>query len=144
MVMKTRIYVGCSLTHAPTEFRESIKKLKEELRKDPQYEILEFFGTEGGTAVDVYEHDIHNCVENCDAFLCDVTYPSLGLGWEMGTVVEKRKIPTLAVARRDAIVGRLIIGAENERNPFFSFRRYDDIMEVVEYVKNLVSHVHGV
>lgn len=125
------IYVGCSLTQAPPEFKRSVEWLKGSLRC-AGYETLEFLGLTHGTERDVYQHDIRNCVGKCDFFLAVCDLPSIGLGYELGTAVEKHGLPTLAVAHVDSKVTRLVLGIDH---PLFRFERYHEMAEVVEMVK---------
>src|SRR3989344_928411 len=112
--MKKKIYVGCSLTHAPDEFKTAIELLKKHLSQ--KYEILEFVGLVKGTAKDVFEWDT-KCVKECDMFLADCTHPGIGLGYELGVAVEKNK-PILAVAHKDAKVSRVILGVTAKNYTF--------------------------
>ena len=132
--MKIKIYVGCSLTHAPQEYKDGIEELKVELRK--KYEILEFIGLIKGTPVEVFEHDT-NCVRQCDLFLADVSHPAIGVGYELGTALALNK-PVLAVAQQDAKVGRLVLGVTH---PKFSFKRYDKLEEVVDLVEEKLKEL---
>ena len=120
-----KLYVGCSLTLAPEEFRESVEKLKDVLRSE--YEVLDFIGLVNGTAKDVYLWDIHNCVATCDLFLAVCDLPSLGLGYEMGVAVEKLSKPTLAVAHKDSKVGRIFTGIDQKH---YRFLRYDSPKDI--------------
>ena len=133
--MKT-IYVGCSLTHAPEEFKASVEGFKTALRNEGGYEVLEFIGLVGGTAEDVYRWDVEKCVGTCSLFIAICDYPSIGLGYELATAVEKRGVQTLAVAHRDAKVTRLVLGITHPR---FQFRRYDELSELVPLVKELFA-----
>jgi len=116
-----KIYIGCSLTQAPEDFKESVEKVKADLRKD--HEVLDFLGTVAGTAHDVYRRDIHECLANCDAFIAICDLPAIGLGYELGVAVEKLNKPTLALAHKDAKVSRLTLGIEQ---PHYTFKRYSD------------------
>ncbi len=120
-----KIYVGCSLIHAPEEFREMVEKLKEELRK--QYDILEFVGLGIGSPKDVYDRDIHTCMVQCDIFVAICDFPSLGLGYELGVAVENLQKPTLALAHEDTKVSRLILGINA---PHYIFMRYKHIKDI--------------
>src|SRR5882724_9174860 len=93
---KAKIYIGCSLTHAPEAFRVAVESLKQELRQ--QFEVFDFLGLVAGTAEDVYRWDINKCVAEADVFVAICDYTSLGLGYEIGTAVEKHHKPVLAVA----------------------------------------------
>jgi hypothetical protein len=127
---KKKIYVGCALTQAPQEFRDSVESLKDALREE--FEILDFIGLVGGTATDVYHYDIHHCTAKCEMFLAICDFPSIGLGYELSFAIEKRGIKTLAVAHKDAKITRLVLGIDAPR---FEFRRYEDILEVADMVR---------
>jgi hypothetical protein len=114
-----KIYVGCSLTHAPQEFRDAVEGLKDALRADCT--VLDFVGLEKGTAQDVYAWDIGHCIAECDLFVAVCDHPSLGLGYEMASAVESLKKPTLAIAHEDATIGRIILGISQ---PHYAFERY--------------------
>ena len=120
-----KIYVGCSLTHAPQEFKNSIELFKTNLRK--KYEVLEFLGLVKGTDREVFLWDT-KCVKDSDLFIADCTYPSLGLGYEIGVALENKK-PTIAIAHKDTKISRLILGVTN---PNYLFQRYDNILEILE------------
>ena len=142
MKQKVVIYVACSLTHAPEDYKESIKAIKEKLREVlPNVEILEFLGLTAGTAEDVYRHDIHNNVAKCDLMIADCTYPSTGLGWEMATAVEKLGIQVLAIAKSGTKVTRLVIGAKCELNPYYDFWYYEALEDIIPFVSDMVEEI---
>jgi hypothetical protein len=132
--MKKKVYIGCALTHASEDFRKAIVELKENLRKD--FDVLDFIGLENGTAKDVYEHDL-NCVRTSNLFVADCTYPSIGLGIEIGAAIEDNK-QTLIVVHKDAHVTRMILGITA---PTVSFRRYNDYAEVLEFIRERLKQV---
>jgi hypothetical protein len=111
---KLEVYVGCGLTHAPEEFRISVEGLKEVLRQKRGYEVYDFVGLENGTPADVY-------------------------AWEIGTAVEKHQKPTLAVAHKDTHITRLVPGAAEAGAPNYRFRRYNDLMEVPDYIAEMLE-----
>lgn len=129
MAQKLKLYIGCSLTHAPEEFKSSVEDLKTRLKA--QFEVLEFIGLVNGTPTDVYHHDVQTCVGTCDLFVAICDFPSLGLGYELGTAIEKLHKPVLAVAHRDAHITRLVIGIDA---PGFKFKRYDEMAEIFDLV----------
>lgn len=135
---KPKLYVGCSLTHAPEDFKSSISVLKNKLAE--RFEILEFIGLEKGTATDVYHWDVGNCVGSCDFFLAICDFPSLGLGYELGTAVERLHKPVLAVAHTDTHITRLVVGIDA---PGFTFARYDKLDDVVNMVLTHAEDVLG-
>ena len=129
-----KIYVTCSLTHAPEQFRQDIEKLKQMLAE--KYEILHFVGLVNGTAQDVFKHDIHN-VKTCDLLLSDCSYPAIGLGFEIATALGHKK-PVLAVAHQDSKVSRMVLGIDNT---LFSFMRYQTLEEVADAVDKKIQGI---
>ncbi len=140
---KIIVYVGCALTYAEEEFKRSIELLKFTLKSMDNVTVLEFVGLVNGTSVDVYEHDIHNCVEKCDLFIAECSYPSIGLGWELGTAVEKDKKHVLAVAKDGIKVTRLVLGAECERNLNYSFKTYSYFGELLDICISKIEEIQG-
>jgi nucleoside 2-deoxyribosyltransferase len=135
--MKTKLYIGCSLTHASEEFKTSVENLKDILRTQG-YEVFDFVGLVNGTAKDVYEWDINHCIKDCDAFIGICDFPSIGLGWEANQAIRLGK-PALGVAHKDAHVTRLILGAA-EVEPDFGFERYEDLVkDVPPMVERLIK-----
>ena len=128
--MKRKLYVGCSLTHSPQEFRDLVSVLKETLKKE--YEVFEFVGLEAGTANDVYKEDIQKCVARCDFFVALCDYPSLGLGYELGTALEKYSKPTLGLGHQEANISRLVMGIDH---PMYTFKRYSTSEEILDFIK---------
>lgn len=135
--MKKKLYVGCALTNLPDEkrdaFLEMINKIKKELGK--YFEILEFAGVadlktdKPLTPEQIYKYDIRECLMRADYFLAICDYPAIGLGYELGTAVEKMGIPVLAVAHKDSLVSRSIIGIDH---PNFQFMYYNSVEEIIE------------
>jgi len=74
-VMKTdfSLYIGCALTHATEEFKQNVQALKERLKE--VCTVLEFVGLVDGSAQDVYNHDVNNCVRGCNLLWAFVTRP---------------------------------------------------------------------
>ncbi len=134
---KVKVYVGCSLTHAPPGFRQAVEDLKDKLRQI--CEVLEFKGiSDDFIPNDIYRHDILGCVCESDLLLAICDYPSLGLGWEMAVQSEKRAMPVLAVAGVNAKVSKLVL---DPQLPGYEFERYTNLREdvyrmVAERIKN--------
>jgi len=139
-----KLYIGCSLTHATEDFRKEVDALKNNLRLD--YEILDFFSSidDNGSLIqpvsssdeDVYMWDIHACVKNCDVFIAIVDQPSIGLGYELGTAIEKLSKPTLALAHKDTRVTRLVLGINH---PNYKLARYTSITEIPSLIKQFIE-----
>lgn len=122
---RTKLYVGCSLTQAPAEFRAAVEALKTNLRDT--YEVLDFVGLEKGTPTDVYHWDIQHCVSACDLLVGICDYPAIGLGYEMSVATEALHKPVLAVAQTNTQVSRLLLGIDA---PGYSFVRYSQLQDV--------------
>ncbi len=145
MVKKKTLYVAHRLTNAPLDFLMVLKALKTLLEKD--YEILHFLGVNQGTAGDVYERDIIECVASADLVVGICDQESNGLGYEVGARVERYQKPMLTLAHNDTKLTRLLIGSA-DRNPHCHFlRRYDDLLrqvpgfiyEVLQIVDNQID-----
>lgn len=131
-----KIYVGCSLRHAPESFRREVEAIKNELRK--KYEVYDFVGLTNGTPTDVYNWDIHECVAKCDAFIAICDHPSIGLGYEIGVAVEHFKKPTLALAHNNSDVTRFLQGIQSDT---YTFNRYADRTNLLAQVETFVEHI---
>src|ERR1035437_887053 len=135
--MKKKIYIGCSLTLLPPDKKEEFLKMIDELKKElgKHFEILEFLGIGdlGGakpyTPQEIYDYDIRKCVMKADCMLAICDYPSIGLGYEMATCVEKRGIPVLAIAHEGQTVGRIIRGIDHKNFHFIYYNSVDEIIE---------------
>lgn len=133
------IYVGCGLTHAPEEFRNSVTEFKNSLR-ECGIVVSEFLGLKGGSAEDVYKWDINKCVRSCIGMIAICDYPSTGLGVEVAVAALDRRIPVLFLASEESRVTRLLLGLE-EAESNVSFIRYaHDLSHAVEptlsWIKN--------
>jgi hypothetical protein len=141
---KVKVYVGCALTGAPVEFTEQVSVFKKQLQAEiPECEVMEFLGLIKGDERDVYRWDIRECVGKADFFIgfCDVA--AIGLGYELATAIEKRGIPTVAVAHGDKKVTRLVKGIHDTKGPF-RFQTYGDISEVIGMVKDDILAIHEI
>ncbi len=135
---KKNIYIGCSLTHAPEEFKTKVEDFKAALRNEG-YEVLDFLGVIAGTPREVYDWDIKHCVADCDGFIGICDEASIGLGWELGEAVRLGK-PCLAVAHADARVTRLVLGAA-EAEPNLRFATYEDLtQDIMPLVAKMFTH----
>lgn len=137
-----KVYVGCSLTHAPEEFKMQVEELKQRLRGLLGVEVLDFLGVVGGTPHDVYVHDILNCVCKSDVMIAICDYPSTGLGWEMATQIGRGKT-LLAFGHKDSTITRLIL---DPRIPGYSFNRYETLEDIFQVFRVYLERnpFHGV
>ncbi len=131
---KLKIYVGCALKHASLEYKQRIALFKEQLPKHLNCEILEFVTESDATPKEVYNNDIGGCVKECHLMVADVTHPSLGLGYETGTIVEKYKKPVLFLAETGSLVSKVILGVPNAE--IHDYESIDEmILAVVAFVE---------
>jgi nucleoside 2-deoxyribosyltransferase len=129
-----KIYVGCSLTHATQEFRDSIEYLKTHIGE--KYHLLSFLGFGAGTAKEIFDYDV-DCVNKADFMVADCTYPSTGLGMELG-IAYTRKIPVLLIARTDANVALMVQGLPNR---YKDIVRYENILDIVGEIDEMIRSV---
>jgi hypothetical protein len=134
---KLRLYVGCSLTQAPKEFKDEVEELKWELRE--HFEVFDFVGLEKGTPADVYKWDIHNCVAKCDLFVAICDFPAIGLGYEMATAIEKLGKPTLLLVRHGILLTRLVLGIEHPFCTLESYKTREDMVRLIREKAALFS-----
>lgn len=145
---KIKVYVGCGLTHAPKRFKAQIENFKNELRKIPWIIVLDFVTknsiSENPDCLHIYTNDIHDCVGNAEALIGELTYPSTGLGWELGAAVEKHSLRTLMCMKRNKLVSFLPQGAPlHTQNHHVSINMYEkSIMELFDYFVNELKKVY--
>jgi len=123
------LYVGCALTYATEDFKQNVQLLKERLKKVCY--VLEFIGLVDGTPQDVYNHDINNCVRDCNLFVAICDQASIGLGYELAVQVEDRKMPALAVAHVNSKVTRLVLGISQPNFKFQQYKDFDDLYNII-------------
>lgn len=131
---KPKVYIGCALTLAPNDFVKDIEKFKKKLR--PYAEIFDFLGLQPPDAGQVFQHDT-NCVRRCDLMIANVTYPSIGLGLELGVAVENRK-PLITLAQKNIKVSRLIFGYADPYHYSFKYKNMNEATRfVIKKIKEL-------
>ncbi len=151
MTRKIHVYVGCALTHAPESYKKDIKLFKKELKKYPWIKVLEFLGPKKireskiSHAKRVYKKDIKDCVGTCHAMIGELSLPSLGLGYELGTLIEKHRLRTLMCAKKGSKVSNLPYGAPlHIDNPHASFKWYRiSILELLPYFIQELELLHA-
>ena len=150
---KIVIYVSCSLTHAPVEYKEAIALFKQELNQLPFVEILEFCLPPVGqqqsdlVAKHVYHNDIHVCVKKAHVIISEVTLPSTGLGFELGTAIEAySNKPIIMYAKKNHVISKLIAGAAETHDNVDLFFYENSIMEefsdLKKYLEGLYEHFY--
>ena len=148
---KVKVYVGCGLTHAPQEYKDEIDAFKDELKKVEWIEVLDFLGklkpespSEKNRPLNVYTHDIHNCVGTCQVIIADLSYPSTGLGYELATSVEKHGVRAIMCAGELFRVSDLLMGVPfHPNNPHATFHQYKkSILELLPYFLEELQKLH--
>lgn len=137
-----KLYIGCALTNLPLEKKEVFLKMISEVKKElsKHFEVMEFLGITDASMAEpkkVYDFDIKNNVMNADFLLAICDYPSLGLGYEIATAVEKRGIPVLAIAHTDSIVTNLIRGVDHKN---FNFARYNSGEDIIKKTLEMLTN----
>ncbi len=130
-----KIYVGCALTHATDEYRKGIAVFKDKLR-EKNIMVLDFLWAKlkdprDVTPREVYEWDIQGCVKDCDLFVAFVDIPSTGLGYELGTAIEKYGKPVLILAHKDSVVTRLVEGITHKDCTHAYYENFDEAVSSV-------------
>lgn len=127
-----QIYVGMALTEAPEEFRTTFQdEVKSALRVLDNVEMLDFIGLQGGTAVDVFKHDIA-CTTKANLCVFIVEHPSIGLGMEIMQRYHTMK-PMMIFAREGQKVTRMVTGMLEQLNqPLLRYESAADIVRLVD------------
>lgn len=122
---RLRLYFTCALAGLSADYRASMVAFRETLKE--RFEVLEFCDANVVGEEALYQHDIHVCVATADVMLAVVDERATGLGYELGTMIEKHGKPVLAVAQHGSLVSPLIRGITH---PAFRFVRYSSLAEV--------------
>ncbi len=145
---KIKVYVGCGLTHAPSGYKEAIAIFKQQLSRVLWIEVLEFVTPNSvSSAPDsrhIYRNDIYECVGMAHAMIGDLSYPSTGLGWELGTAIEKHGIRVFMCMHKDATVSHLPIGAQHENNHATLHTYEESILDLLDYFIEELQQLHQV
>jgi hypothetical protein len=136
---KPKLYIGCSLTYASEEFRQSIVDLKNTLADE--FEILEFLGLVDGTSKQVFDHDA-KCVLSSNLFVAICDYPSLGLGVELGIAFQANK-KTLVLSRNGVKVSRMVLGMESANIKFEEYNHNQDLPDIIRHYFQQISKLQS-
>jgi hypothetical protein len=157
---KIKIYFGCALAYGPEEYKKEIASFKAELSAIPWVELFEFCVPPEGQKQSnlspeiIYKVDIIDGVGSADVVLGDLSYPSSGLGGELGIAIREHKVRTMMFARRkiinaegqeeENVVSKLWIGAP-AHNPHASFQWYErNIKEMFDIILHELKRVHTI
>ncbi|MDE2041192.1 MAG: hypothetical protein KGI59_02325 [Patescibacteria group bacterium] len=139
-----KIYIGSAVQNlSELDYREITRKitwLKEELVKRG-YEVLNYKGIRDRSATprETYKWDYANCMA-CHAFIAIALQPSIGLGMEIVTCLERcdeqdwKPDPAFvfATAAKDTNVSKLLEGWEHWAFTFRRFKTFEDIPDIFE------------
>ena len=132
---KLSIYVTCALKHASEDFKKMIAEFKRRLAQETGHTILEFVtNPDEKTATEIYQNDIPGCVMTCDLIIADLTLPSTGEGYEMGTMKEARMGHIIGIAQKGTDISKLILGIPNLKVSY-----YEDLDEMVKMSKERIE-----
>jgi dTMP kinase len=127
--------VTCALKHSPVGFRVMIAQFKKMLAEQTGHEILEFVtNPDENTPQQIYLNDIKNCVMAADLIIADLSLPSTGQGYEMGTMKELRIGPIIGIASVGTDVSKFILGMPN-----FQVSFYHDLASMVKIAKERIN-----
>lgn len=140
---KLPIYFGCALLAGPMDYQKRIAIFKKRLSDIPWIKLFEFCVPPPGekqsnlSPSEIYKNDILEGVGGSFVVLGDITYPSLGLGLEIGVAMREHKVRTMMFAQRlitengkkvENVVSKLGIGSPFH-NPHASFKWYEESLD---------------
>lgn len=125
---KPLIYLGCALSNAPKDFIEDVEYLRQQISH--YGEVFRFLGLQHPNVGDAYQFDL-NCVRRCDILVGDLTYPSLGLGMELGVAIQTGK-PIIMLANDKLAPERLLTWGSWD--PLHFKLRYETSQQAAEFV----------
>ena len=123
---KRRLYFGCAISGLPREHYEEMVGFRSGLAG--HFMVQDFCDPQLYTDAEVYHNDIHHAVRHAKLMLAFCDERSTGLGYELGTMIERHGKPVLALAREGVRVSKLIAGISHPR---FEFCRYTSLDEVL-------------
>lgn len=105
-----KIYLAHSLTEAPPEFLERMKILRNDIRKIPGVEMLDFAwekGPEFNERVNVYEYDM-DCVHKADLLIAVLDHISSGTPMEIQARCIMFGSPLTCFHRKETRVSKIV------------------------------------
>lgn len=142
---KLPIYFGCALLAGPIDYQKRIADFKKRLSDIPWIKLFEFCVPPPGerqstlSPAEIYKNDILEGVGGSFVVLGDITYPSFGLGLEIGVAMREHKVRTMMFAQKfltendkkvENVVSKLSIGSP-EYNTHASFVWYEESLNEV-------------
>ena len=132
MFFDFNVYVACSLTNAPEEFRQMVYSFQDDLAKVCR--VLRFLGLTNHSGRETYNYDIKTCVDMADLLVGIADFPSTGFGWELCHQCEVKGGPAIVLAYNQANVTKFILDPDV---PDYRLVRYGNLRkEGVEIVAN--------
>lgn len=128
METKHKLYFGCAITGLPLEYVKGMILLRDSFKD--HFEVLEF--SDNCRCGGSYLHDIYHCVAGCDLMIAIVDERSTCLGWEMATMVEKHRKPTLAMVHDESLscTNKFLLDI-SWYNPIFELKKYHNATEIL-------------
>ena len=74
-----------------------------------------------------------------DCLIAEVTYPSLGVGYEIAVALRERKIPVLALYHESVTELSAMFSGNTE--PLFHLKRYSDTDEIEGHIRRFLSKI---
>lgn len=137
------VYVACSLTYAPEDFKSMIEEFKRDLGLICDVLCFNAFKL-GSHSRDraIYLHDIQHCVKKADLVLAFCDHPSTGLGYEIGTRIEAFGKPALLVAHEQVTVSNMLLDMGHPEW-LCEVRRYTALTDVLDLAKEKLATIWG-
>ena len=86
---------------------------------------------------EIYERDME-WLEECDVLIADVTVPSLGVGFEVASAVDRQK-PVLCIHQKGVALSAMIAGNTSKN---IQVREYSDTQSIIEIIDEFIG-VHS-
>jgi len=83
---------------------------------------------------EIYERDME-WLEECDVLIADVTVPSLGVGFEVASAVDRQK-PVLCIHQKGVALSAMIAGNTSKN---IQVREYSDTQSMIEIIDQFIG-----
>ena len=87
---------------------------------------------------EIYERDME-WLEECDVLIADVTVPSLGVGFEVASAVDRQK-PVLCIHQMGVALSAMIAGNTSKN---IQVREYSDTQSMIEIIDEFIGFNMG-
>jgi hypothetical protein len=135
MALKHIIYVSSSVSNASREYRDFIRRFKQELRDRTAALVIEWVEQDAALPDDFFKKNINN-VHNCDAMIAITNEPSIGVGMEIQEAINNDK-PLLCLHENGLTVSRLLASAKQAGK--INFELYDTMDHAVDMATSFIE-----